>query len=151
MRLVTAVRTIRATYEVDRKRKLDVTVVAPDAGDRGFLSRHEALIRHLANVGTLSAVASAPEAKGVIRQPVDALELRIPMAGLFDVAAETARLTREKEKIEAELATLAKKLDNPNFVERAKAEVVKEARDRVQELSGRRAKIDATLRELGSL
>jgi valyl-tRNA synthetase len=87
----------------------------------------------------------------VIRQPVDALELRIPMAGLFDVAAETARLGREREKIETELATLAKKLDNPNFVERAKPEVVKEARDRVAELEGRRAKIDATLRELGGL
>jgi valyl-tRNA synthetase len=151
MRLVTAVRTIRATYEVDRKKKLDLTVVAPDASDRAFLDRHEALVRHLAIVGTLTAVAAAPEAKGAVRQPVDGLELRIPMAGLFDVAAETARLTREREKIEAEQATLAKKLDNPNFVERAKPEVVKEARDRVEELTGRRSKIDATLRELAGL
>ena len=95
--------------------------------------------------------ASGAEAKGSIRQPVDSLELRIPMAGLFDVAAESARLTREEEKIAAELASLAKKLDNPSFVERAKPEVVKEARDRVQELEGRRAKIGDTLRELRSL
>ena len=151
MRLVTAVRTIRATYGVERKKPLDVTVVAPEAGDRAFLGRHEPFLRHLANIGALTAVASAPEAKGTVRQPVDGLELRIPMAGLFDVAAETTRLTRENEKIAAELATLAKKLDNPSFVERAKPEVVKEARDRVQELEGRRVKIDDTLRELGNL
>ena len=150
-RLVTAVRTIRATYEVDRKRRLDVTLVAADPADRGFFAPHEAMIRHLALLGGLSMVAEAGDAAGTIRQPVDSAELRIPMAGLFDVAAETARLSREVEKIEAELLSLGKKLDNPQFVDRAKPEVVREARERVQELQGRRVKIDATLRELRSL
>jgi valyl-tRNA synthetase len=151
MRVVTAVRTIRATYEVDRKRRLDATLVAADAGDRAFFARHEAMIRHLALLGGLTMVAEAGDAAGTIRQPVDAAELRIPMAGLFDVAAEMARLSREVEKIEAELLSLGAKLDNPQFVERAKADVVREARARVQELEGRRVKIDATLRELRGL
>jgi valyl-tRNA synthetase len=151
MRVVTAVRTIRATYEVDRKRRLDVTLVAADPADRAFFAQHEAMIRHLALLGGLTMVAEAGDAAGTIRQPVDAAELRIPMAGLFDVAAETARLAHEVEKIEAELLSLGKKLDNPQFVARAKAEVVREARERVQELQGRRVKIDATLRELRGL
>jgi valyl-tRNA synthetase len=148
MRVVTAVRTIRATYEVDRKRRLEATLVAADPADRAFFTQHEAMIRHLALLGSLTMAAEAGDAAGTIRQPVDTAELRIPMAGLFDVAAETARLSREAEKIEAELASLAKKLDNPQFVDRAKPEVVKEARDRVQELKERRAKIDATLGDL---
>jgi valyl-tRNA synthetase len=151
MRLVTAVRTIRATYEVDRKRRLDVTVAAPDPADRAFFAGHEALVRHLAYLGSFAVSAEAGEAKGTIRQPVDAAEIVIPMAGLFDVAAETTRLGREGEKIAAELQALARKLDNPQFVERAKPEVVKETRDRVQELEGRRAKVDSTLRELRGL
>ena len=151
MRVVTAVRTIRATYEVDRKRRLDATLVAADPADRAFFAQHEPLIRHLALLGGLAIVAEAGEAAGTIRQPVDAAELRIPMAGLFDVAAETARLSREVEKIDAEAASLGRKLDNPQFVDRAKPEVVREARDRVRELQGRREKIDATLRELRNL
>jgi valyl-tRNA synthetase len=151
MRVVTAVRTIRATYEVDRKRRLDATLVAADPGDRAFFSKHEAMVRHLALLGGLKIVAGAADTAGTIRQPVDSAELRIPMAGLFDVAAETARLSREVEKIEAELLSLGRKLENPQFVERAKADVVREARERVQELHGRRAKIDATLRELRGL
>lgn len=151
MRVVTAVRTIRATYEVDRKRRLDATLVAADPRDRAFFAEHEAMIRHLALLGGLTMVAEAGDAAGTIRQPVDDAELRIPMAGLFDVAAETARLSREVEKIEAERQSLAKKLDNPQFVDRAKPEVVREARARVQELAERRVKIDATLRELRGL
>ncbi len=49
------------------------------------------------------------------------------------------------------MLSLGKKLDNPQFVERAKPDVVREARERVEELQGRRVKIDATLRELGGL
>ena len=151
MRLVTAVRTIRATYEVDRKRRLDVTLASADAGDRAFFEEHEGLVRHLAYLGSFTVSGQAGDAKGTIRQPVDSAEVLIPMAGLFDVAAETARLGKEAEKIAAELASLSKKLDNPQFVERAKPEVVKEARDRVGELEGRRTKVDATLRELRGL
>jgi valyl-tRNA synthetase len=151
MRVVIAVRTIRATYEVDRKRRLDVTLVATDPTERAFFAKHEAMIRHLALLGGLNVVAGAGDAAGTIRQPVDAVELRIPMAGLFDVAAETARLSREVEKIEAELLTLGRKLENPQFVERAKPEVVREAKERVEELNVRRVKIDATLRDLRGL
>jgi valyl-tRNA synthetase len=149
MRLVTAIRTIRATYGVDRKRRIDVTVIAPHAGDRSFVTEQAALVRHLAHLGAFEVVAEAPEAKGTIQQTVDALQVRIALAGLFDVAAETARLQKERAKVAAELEGLKKRLDNPQFSERAKPEVVAEARHRVHELEERRAKIDETLRSLG--
>ncbi len=72
------------------------------------------------------------------------------MAGLFDVAAETARLRKERGKVEEELASRRRKLENPQFVERAKPEVVEQARQRVGELEERRRKIDETLDALGS-
>jgi len=151
MRLVTAIRTLRATYEVDRKRRIDVTVVAPADADAAFITRHGPLLRHLAGLGEFRVVSSAPDVPGDLREPVDGVELRVSMAGLFDVAAEKARLTRELGKIEDEMASLRKKLENPQFVERAKPEVVVQARQRVLELEERRAKVKATLDELGRL
>ena len=68
------------------------------------------------------------------------------MAGLFDIAAEKARLAKERGKLEAELEGASKKLANPNFVERAKPEVVAETRSRIAELEARLRKIDETLR-----
>jgi valyl-tRNA synthetase len=148
MRLVTAIRTVRATYEVDRKRKIDVTVVAPHEGDRAFVTAQAPLVRHLANLSGFEVVPQAAEAKGIISQPVDALEVRIALAGLFDVAAETARLRKERGKVSGEIEGLEKRLQNPQFVERAKPEVVAEARHRLQELEERRSRIDETLRGL---
>jgi valyl-tRNA synthetase len=158
MRVVTAIRTLRATYEVDRKRRIDVTVVAPQEKDATFIVEHGALVRHLAGLGEFrvvaeplspaGAAAQAPETPGVLRQPVDGVELRVAMAGLFDVGAEKARLNKELAKIDGEMASLQRKLENPQFVEKAKPEVVSQARQRVEELVEKRAKVAATLREL---
>jgi valyl-tRNA synthetase len=148
MRLVTAIRTIRATYEVAPRKKIDVTVVAPSAEERAFLEGHATVIKSLAALQTLEVVGEAPDEARVIRQPVDSLELRIPMAGLFDIAAEMTRLSKERLKIDAELEGLRRKLDNPQFVERANPQVVAESRERVAELEARRLKVDGTLDDL---
>jgi valyl-tRNA synthetase len=151
MRLVTAIRTLRATYEVDRKRRIDVTVVAPSGPDAAFITKHGSLLRHLAGLGEFRVVGAAADEPGTLREPVDGVELRVSMAGLFDVAAEKARLTKELGKIDDEMGSLRKKLENPQFVERAKPEVVAQARQRIVELDERGAKVKATLDELGRL
>jgi valyl-tRNA synthetase len=148
-RLVGEVRMIRSAYEVEPRRRIDVTVVAAEEEARNFVKGHAPLFRDLAKIEGLDIVADAPDTARTIRHPFQGLELRIPMAGLFDIAAEKTRLTKERLKIEAEMAGLTARLGNPQFVERAKPEVVDECRLRVGELEGRRAKIEATLGELG--
>jgi valyl-tRNA synthetase len=149
MELVTAIRTVRAEYGVDPKRRIDVTVLAPD----GASARAQgAWIRQLARLERLDVLSEAPTATaGTIRQHVGAFEVQVPLAGLFDVAAEKARLARELEKGQAERDGLAKRLDNPQFVDRAKPEVVAEARQKLEDLTARAAKIRATLTSLEEL
>jgi valyl-tRNA synthetase len=147
---ITEIRTIRATYEVEPRRRIDVTVVAKEAADRAFVERHQALIKDLARIETFAVVATAAETAGTIKHPVGPFDLRIPMAGLFDIAAEKTRLSKERLKMDGELEGLRKKLSNAQFVERAKPEVVAQNRERVAELTTLLAKVEATLRELGS-
>jgi valyl-tRNA synthetase len=147
MALVRAIRMIRTTYEVDPKRRIDVTVVAP--ADAGFVEAHAPVIRSLARVERLDVVKRGGDARQTIVQPVGRLEVRVPLAGLFDVVAERSRLDRERAKIEGELDSLRRRLGNPQFVERARAEVVQESRDRLAELEARRSKVEGTLAELG--
>jgi valyl-tRNA synthetase len=68
-------------------------------------------------------------------------EVRVPLAGVIDVAAETARIDKELAKVEADLTLLEKKLSNPSFVERAPAEVVAKDRARIAELLEARQKL----------
>jgi valyl-tRNA synthetase len=146
MSVIVGIRTMRATYEVEPRRRIDVTLVASAPADRAFVADHTALVRDLARLERFEVVGQAADAPGTIKQVVDTFELRLPMAGLFDIAAEKARLAKERGKLEAELEGASKKLANPNFVERAKPEVVAETRSRIAELEARLRKIDETLR-----
>jgi valyl-tRNA synthetase len=65
----------------------------------------------------------------------------VPLAGLLDLDEERARLRKEIARVEADLAALRRKLDNPSFVARAPADVVEKDRARVAELEARRAKL----------
>ena len=56
------------------------------------------------------------------------MKILIPMAGLIDKQAELARLQKEILKIQQELPRIEGKLNNPNFTERAPAEVVEKER-----------------------
>jgi valyl-tRNA synthetase len=148
MTLVTEIRTIRSTYEVDPKRRIDVTIVAREAADRSFVEAFAPLVRPLARVERLEIAGAAGKAPREIQHPVGSLEVRIPMAGLFDVEAEQARLRKEESKADAELASLRKRLENPDFVSRAKPEVVAGSRQRVAELEERLVRVRRVLDEL---
>ncbi len=58
-------------------------------------------------------------------------ELFLPLAGLVDHAAERARLGKEKEKIQGELAKVEEKLANPAFAQKVPAKVLEEHRQRL--------------------
>jgi valyl-tRNA synthetase len=60
---------------------------------------------------------------------VEDVEVFLPLAGLIDLAAERARLAKELEAIEADIARREARLGNAGFVDKAPANVVQRERD----------------------
>ena len=56
----------------------------------------------------------------------------MPLEGLIDLEAEKARLAKEKEQIEKEIAKAEQRLNNPKFAEKAPKEVLDEHRERLE-------------------
>jgi valyl-tRNA synthetase len=69
---------------------------------------------------------------------------------LIDKEAETARLKKELEKIEAEAAKVEQKLANPNFTQKVPANVLQEHQQRLADLHGKRDHIKTALAALQS-
>jgi valyl-tRNA synthetase len=76
------------------------------------------------------------------------IEVYVDLAGLIDVAAERARLTREREKLLGLIEGKQRKLANANFTARAPADVVAKEREGLGELETRLSSIDRSLVEL---
>jgi valyl-tRNA synthetase len=146
--LIEAIRSVRAEVHVPVGLKLDLVAVDWDAAARAAWARNEALIRRLARV---EALTEGPAPKGSVAIPVEGATFAIPLSGVIDVAAETARLSKVLEKAEKDLAAIRTRLANPQFLASAKEEVVDEAKARVETLEAEAAQIGAALGRLRAM
>jgi valyl-tRNA synthetase len=138
--IVTAVRNIRATYNVDPGARIDARVKTPE-GESGIVTETADGIRQLAKIDDLETGAGVTKEKGSAATPIGRFEVVVPLAGVVDLEAEARRLEGERAKIEVELARVEGKLGNEKFVNRAKPDVVQKERDKKLRLESQRDKL----------
>jgi valyl-tRNA synthetase len=148
--LIVSVRNLRAELKVEPKIKVPIEVFAHEPEIRAMLEKNleAVLLDRPANVENITFVetslANLPGARSTSRFDVHAIyEKKI------DVAAERARLTKELEKIEKQLASAQARLGDEQFLSKAPPHVVEGLRKQVEELTILREKIVAKLKELG--
>ena len=88
--------------------------------------------------------------KGTARALTPLGELFLPLEGLIDVAAESARLQKELEKIRAEIEKVSQKLSNPNFTQKVPPKVLEEHHQRLADWNAKHAQVLAALDGLSS-
>ena len=79
----------------------------------------------------------------------DSCKVFIPMGELIDKDKELARLGKEKEACEKDIAIISGKLNNASFVERAPAKVVNAEREKLARAQERMNKILESIEALG--
>jgi valyl-tRNA synthetase len=89
---------------------------------------------------------SIPPIHATVRAPE--LEIFVDLDGLLDVAAETARLEKEKANLHNQIRGKQQKLSNQNFVDRAPPDVVAKERQTLQLLQEQLAAVDKSLEVL---
>ncbi len=75
-------------------------------------------------------------------------DLFLPLEGLIDIEAEKARLKKELEKIEADVAKVEQKLANPNFTQKVPPQVLAEHQQRLADLQSKRDHVKPALAAL---
>jgi valyl-tRNA synthetase len=143
--LIVSVRRFRAEHGLSPKRSIDVLIDDPDAVAQQWWQDQ------LAAMANVDAVYSGgPDAvAGHTRVTAGRMQAFIPLAGLVDVEAERPRLRKAIAETEGLLERSEAKLNNPNFAERAPADVVTGEKKRVAEYSVKLDKLRIQLDELG--
>jgi valyl-tRNA synthetase len=151
--VIDAIRNIRGEMNVPWKtplRDVEVGSLSPEA--LATVRQEQGRILRLANV---EGFTLREDGRPTERRPGSAVsvgegfEVRVPLAGVVDMAAERARVDKELARVAADLAGVRKRLANPSFVQKAPPEVVDEARDRAEELEARKAKLEVHRRLVG--
>ncbi len=145
--LVRMVREIRNRYMVDPRTPLDVSVRCGQAHADDFRMLAPFIVQ-LAGVGKLDCGVETTKPRQAATQVHADFELYVSLAGLIDVAAETARLQKQLAEKSKTQQGARGKLQNASFVDRAPPEVVQQVKDQVAELEGQIKVIEQTLRDL---
>ena len=96
-----------------------------------------------------SVSAEPATAGGAAQLVVDEATFVLPLAGVIDLAAERARLEKGIAAAAKERDALAKRLETPAFVEKARPEAVAKAREDHLAKSAEAERLGAALARLG--
>ena len=140
--LIGAVRNLRGEMGVQPSVKAPLFIESADD-----LSELAAYLPALAKLSKVQQVATLPESEDAPVAICNGARLMLKVE--VDKAAETARLTKEAEKLQKTLDKLNAKLAKPGYVDKAPAHLVEKDKAELAELEDKMGKVKAALGKLG--
>ena len=146
IRLVGEVRAARNELNVSPGVRMPFHVRDADIATLARLDRQAPAIARLARIDRSEGEAPA---SGAVQVVIDEATFVLPLEGVIDLDAERARLTKAIDAAAKERDSLAGRLGNASFVERAKPEAVEKARADHAEKAAEAERLTAALARLG--
>ncbi|WP_160154221.1 valine--tRNA ligase [Microbulbifer sp. ALW1] len=149
--VIEGVRNIRGEMNISPAKKIPLILRNGSEQDQDLLNQTRSLLTKLASLESIDWLEKGTDAPASSTSLVGELELLVPMAGLIDVEAESARLQKEIDKLGKELGRVSGKLNNPKFVDKAPQEVVDKEKAKLAEMESARARFEQQLESLKNL
>jgi valyl-tRNA synthetase len=145
---ILGIRQIRGEMDISPGKPLPVLLENSAEKDRKYAEQNAHLLTRVGRVESVRSLAADEEAPASATALLGNMRLLVPMAGLIDIDAEKARLGKQRERADADLGRIGGKLDNPNFVNNAPADVVTKTRQQLAELELQISQLDEQLARL---
>ncbi len=149
--VITAIRNVRGEMNIAPSKPLNVLLRNLNSEEQRRLEQNLNFLLVMAKLDSVEVLSSEAKAPASAAQLIGNMDLLIPMAGLIDKEAELARLAKQLEKTEQELARVAGKLANAGFVAKAPEAVLEKERAKQAELEQALAKLQAQHAEIAAI
>lgn len=118
--LIQKIRNVRATYHIDPKETLTLTIV----GSEAELTQFVPIIQRLGRIDDCILTEEAAQPQATASIAVGSLHAFVHLGDVIDIAKEKTRLTQEKTKLEAAIISFQKRLSDENFRSKAPADII---------------------------
>jgi len=150
-KFILGVRQIRGEMDIPPGKPLPVILENASEEHAQRAEEHATLLQRVGRVESVTRLAAGEEPPASAMALLDDLRLLVPMKGLIDVDAERKRLGKLMVKVQADLDRARAKLDNPNFVSNAPADVVTQEKQRAADFERQIAQLREQLEKLDEL
>ena len=148
---ILGVRQIRGEMDISPGKHLPVLLQHASASDRKRSETHASLLRGVGRVESVTVLGANEEPPAAATALLGELRLLVPMKGVIDVDAERARLEKQLDKVNVDLARTNGKLGNEKFVNNAPADVVTKEKQRAADFEKTITQLNEQLEKLADL
>ncbi|MGE5405921.1 MAG: valine--tRNA ligase, partial [Candidatus Saccharibacteria bacterium] len=144
--VIRAIRNIRSEFNVPPGTKIEAMAATGNAPKAGLLENAADYVLGMANLKAFKVVGedtAAPEQ--ALMAHLGDVEVWVPLEGVIDIEKETARLNKELQGLEQEIARISGKLANEGFVAKAPPEVIEKEKNRLAEAQTKKEGISQRL------
>jgi valyl-tRNA synthetase len=148
METIRAVRNIRAELNVAPSKPIRMLVRAADEATEQLFEQTRHYLKRFCNLQSLEIGTDVEVPQQVMTAVVTNAEVFLPLADLVDIAVEIQRLEKERARLQSEVERVEKKLQNPQFVEKAPAAVVEAEREKAADYKAKLAAVEERIKAL---
>ncbi len=139
---IKSLRNVRQSFNIPMSLKFDIEIRAAE-DEKPVFEAIESYIKRMAKVENITyASDSAPAIKKSATAVVSASKIVIPLENLIDFNEEIARQEKKLGKLQNEKKSLEARINNPKFVANAPADLIKQTKDRIEEINVQEAAIN---------
>ena len=148
MEIIGTVRNIKGEKGISPSKKLKAMVMTEEQNLLPLLQSGTPYIVNLARLENLAIVSAGEEPKNAATGVAGPVKVFVVLEGEIDKSGERARLEKEMAKIEKDLAQVNRKLENPDFWQKAAQAVIDKEEAKAKALNERYAVLEAALKKL---
>ncbi|MEW5705372.1 MAG: valine--tRNA ligase [Actinomycetota bacterium] len=146
--VTSSIRSIKSVLGIALTKPVKALLSTPDEGKKEILERDSSYIKQLAWVEELIIGTGIIKPKHAAVDVEQGVEIFVPLEGLVNIEEEKKRLAKELSKTEADAEKSRRKLENPQFVEKAAPHVVEKEKAKLAELDEKISKLEKQLESL---
>ncbi|MBW2176024.1 MAG: valine--tRNA ligase [Deltaproteobacteria bacterium] len=149
--VITGVRNIRGEMNIAPSLSLSVSLQTREDHICKVIEENRDMIVDLAKLETLSIEAPGKKPPASATAIINGATIFVSLEGIIDTGKESARLQKEIDKLDKELAGISKKLNNENFLSKAPEEIVAKVKDKHALLTKKQEKLKTNFDKIAEL
>jgi valyl-tRNA synthetase len=146
--VITGVRNIRGEMNISPSKELPILLDGANEQSLTYLQANRAYLTKFGRFESIAIVEPDQELPESATALVSEMRVQIPLGSFIDASSEIARLNKELEKAEKDIAGVSGRLSNAAFVDKAPDQVIRKARE---QLANAQANKDILIDQIGKM
>ncbi|WP_133131056.1 valine--tRNA ligase [Legionella yabuuchiae] len=150
-KIIQSIRTIRSEMSISPAKQIPLILRNVSDENGALVKKYLPTLNSLGKLSKIKVLNKSETVPASASSVVGEMELLIPMAGLIDKEAELSRLEKEIAKLNKDISVAEGKLNNPNFTDRAPAEIIEKEQEKLALAKAAKEKLQTHQQTIESL